>query len=120
MSKAFDRSRKTENEFYFRRFRCEFGQLIQAQQVRLSDIFEIRTDCHSKAHVMRNIPKAGHMPLSRTLSRLMTAKNRAIMSKLWNVTFLNKGITLAILNLLGKMPLQRDWLINMLNGVDTI
>ena len=29
-------------EFYFRRFLCEFGQLVQAQQVRLSDIFEIR------------------------------------------------------------------------------
>ena len=42
-------------EFYFRRFLCEFGQLVQAQQVRLSDIFEIRTDCHRKAHEMRNI-----------------------------------------------------------------
>ena len=59
-------------EFYFRL--CEFGQLVQAQQVRLSYIFEIRTDCHRKEHEMRNIHKAGRMPLSRTLSRLMTAK----------------------------------------------
>ena len=61
-------------EFYFRRFLCEFSQLVQVQQVRLSDIFEIRTDCHRKAHEMRNIHKAGCMPLSRTLSRLMTVK----------------------------------------------
>ena len=59
-------------EFNFRRFLCVFGELFQAQQVRLSDVFEIRTDCHSKAHDMIYIHKAGHMPLSRTHSRLMT------------------------------------------------
>ena len=68
-----DQGRPTK-ESYFCRFLCEFGQLIQALQVRLSDIFEICIDCHKKAHEMRIIHKAGHMPLSRTLSRLITVE----------------------------------------------
>ena len=107
-------------EFYFRRFLCEFGQPIQAQQVRLSDIFEIRTDCHRKAHAMRNIHKAVRMPLSRTLSRLMTVKKSGDNFQIIECHPFKQRNHLSNFEFTWKMPLQRDWLIIMLNGVDTI
>ena len=56
----------------FGRFLFVFGQLIQARQAALSDIFENRIDSHRRAHGMKNIHKVGHMQLSRTPLRLMT------------------------------------------------
>ena len=61
--------------FCFGQFLYVFGQLIQAQQALLSDIFESRVDCHrSAAHEMKNMHEVGHMRLSQTPLRLMSVK----------------------------------------------